>query len=127
MQVSTLHDGGALNPGTAYFLRVRAINSVGISDYTEAITTDLAYPISQTTRQTPRAPPTSPPTVTVYAHVDDGTKLQVFWTRPVNDNGGSISKYIVEWTTGTFGTWNPSGHKCNCSCRRSTKLLSMGL
>ena len=110
VQVSTLHDGGALNPGTAYFLRVRAINSVGISDYTEASTTDLAYPISQTTRQTPRAPPTSPPTVTVYAHVDDGTKLQVFWTRPVNDNGGSISKYIVEWTTGTFGTWNPSGH-----------------
>ena len=86
------------------------INSARQVDYTEAITTDLAYSNISDHETNTKGPPTSPPTVTVYAHVDDGTKLQVFWTRPVNDNGGSISKYIVEWTTGTFGTWNPSGH-----------------
>ena len=100
---------GLLKSGTPYYLRVRAINAIGMGEPTNVVTTDLSAPKSQTVRQTPRSPPTAPPSVTVYAHVDDGTKLQVFWTRPDSDNGGTITQYIVEWTTTSFGTYNPNG------------------
>ena len=51
-------DGGFFTPGTAYYVRVSAINSVGTSEAQEAETEDSCGEVEQAC--SPRAPPPPP-------------------------------------------------------------------
>ena len=73
----TTVDGGFLEPGTKYYVRVRAQNEVGVGDYT--VTTPVSL--------VPRSPPTPPTDVTVRSVVDSATSLVVNWKPPADFNG----------------------------------------
>lgn len=66
-------DGGFLSPGTPYYLRISAINSVGVGEALEADTEDTCGDVVDAC--SPRAPP-PPPTAakvsTTRNHEDGG-------------------------------------------------------
>jgi hypothetical protein len=72
----------------------------------------------------PRAPSGPPPRVRIYAHKDDGTKMRIWWTRPVNNYGGKIEKYIVEWTS-VSNDWTTPSTLCNGGACPSIKTSTM--
>jgi len=73
----------SLNGGTTYYYRVRAINSVGNSAYTNVLTT---------TTQSPPAPPSAPSSLsaTTVSH----TAIDLSWS----DSSTNESSFLVEWS-----------------------------
>merc|ERR1711871_1596084 len=75
-----------LSMGSVYWLRVWAMNSVGMS-------ASASTPISVTPKRVPSAPEN------VKLYVVSGTELEVFFDPPTSDGGSQIVSYQVEWDT----------------------------
>merc|ERR1711968_123476 len=75
-----------LSMGSVYWLRIYAINVVGVST---ASSTPVAV--------TPKRVPGPPEAVKLY--VVSGTELEVFFNPPTTDGGSKITGYKVEWDT----------------------------
>merc|ERR1711968_141830 len=75
-----------LSMGSVYWLRIYAINVVGVST---ASSTPVAV--------TPKRVPGPPEAVKLY--VVSGTELEVFFNPPTTDGGSKIIGYKVEWDT----------------------------
>ena len=81
-----------LRNGTAYQVRVAAVNSVGQSAFAQA-------PASQTPRTTPAAP--GRPTGTA-----GNKRVSLRWTAPTNTGGATITDYVVQFRTVGSSTWS---------------------
>ena len=75
-----------LSMGSVYWLRIYAINMVGVS-------TSASTPIAVTPKRVP-GPPEA-----VKLYVVSGTELEVFFNPPTTDGGSTITGYQVEWDT----------------------------
>ena len=81
-----------LSPSSSYFTRVAAINKHGLGPW---ITSTYSSKPKQTTPSVCRD-------VTVSA--ESGTRIGVWWQKPLFEGGDPISKYEVQWsTTESFG------------------------
>jgi len=76
-----------LTNGTAYRVRVAAVNTTGLSGYAEATTT-------------PAGPPTAPQNL---ALAPGDEQLTATWDAPANDGGSAITEYTVQYRSG--GSW----------------------
>ena len=84
---STVMSGDSLQAGTAYYVRVSPVNSVGTGTATASSPASLI----------PRSPPTAPLNVEVNSVSDDETKLRVKWDAPASNEGAEITSYTIEW------------------------------
>ena len=92
-QTTTSYTQASLDKGTEYTFQVRAVNSVGNSDASTAVT--------ETTLTTVPGAPTS---LTV---TPDQTSVDLSWAAPTDTGGTAITEYQYRFTTGSSagGTW----------------------
>ena len=92
-QTTTSYTQASLDKGTEYTFQVRAVNSVGNSDASTAVT--------ETTLTTVPGAPTS---LTV---TPDQTSVDLSWAAPTDTGGTTITEYQYRFTTGSSagGTW----------------------
>ncbi|CAM9560272.1 unnamed protein product, partial [Sphacelaria rigidula] len=98
-------DGGFLSPGTPYYLRLSAINSVGVGAALGADTEDTCGDVVDAC--SPRAPPPPPTAAKVYANTSDSLSLLVAWDAPTDYYGANVSSYIVEFAPSSAGWTQP--------------------
>jgi hypothetical protein len=93
-------NGNALRPGTPYFVRVSAINSVGRGMFRDATVINEVDGSAPSIRAlVPRAPPTKPLNTIVEAVVESSTTMRLYWLAPASNEGARIEYYYVEWDT----------------------------
>ncbi|CAM9431342.1 unnamed protein product, partial [Hapterophycus canaliculatus] len=94
-------NGGFLSPGTPYFVRVSAMNSVGVGEAQSSETQEGCGSIEGACA--PRAPPPPPTAAKVYADPDESLSLWVGWESPEESNGADILSYLVELAPASMG------------------------
>ena len=113
------NDGGSNNTtvtvnglwgGTKYSFRVAAINSVGVSSYT-----DVIYQMTA-----PKTVPAAPAGLKLI----DGykTSFMISWKPPVNNGGAGIKDYIVQYKLSSESTWTTLNDGISVST--SAKILN---
>ena len=85
----------SLDPSTEYTFQVRAVNSVGNSDASSAVTESTLTTV-----------PGAPTGLSATAQTG-GTSVELDWTAPTNNGGSTIIDYEVSSDDG--GTWNSTG------------------
>jgi hypothetical protein len=79
-----------LTNGTAYDVRISAINTTGTGTASTAVTA------------TPGVAPDAPTSVLLTPGT---TLLTATWTAPANNGGAAITDYVIEYRTNPSGTW----------------------
>lgn len=82
-----INQGGSLEAGEEYYIRVRAVTSLGQGEP------------SLVTQATPMGVPGAPQDVLVQAVPDDGTALEVSWNTPFDLRGSTLVGYVVQWVS----------------------------
>lgn len=95
-------DGGVLQQGVAYSVRVSALNSVGLGAPREATAICHDPPCANDQRLVPTGPPKAPRNVKVASNRAERTALNVKWQVPSSDGGSEVAKYFVEYSTTSF-------------------------
>ena len=88
----------SLTNGSAYDVRVRAVNSEGGGNWA-------------TDSGTPAAPTTVPGAPTIDSITSGNGRLTVNWRPPVSDGGSAITGYLVEWKLSTATSWPGTADK----------------
>lgn len=88
----------ALTPGTPYYVRLAAINDVGVSTYADFTVYDR---FGVHGALAPQAQPGLPQQVKVFAEKEAATELRVTWDNVDTDNGAPIVEFRVEYTNQT--------------------------
>jgi subtilisin family serine protease len=104
-----------LTDGVAHIFRVKAYNTVGVSQPSES--TDPMTPL------TPQ-PPTQPLGLTGTA---TPAIVELDWEEPANDNGAPISDYVVEYSTDSGSTWTTFSDGVNTATLASLRGLAAGV
>ena len=91
-----------LTAGTAYDVRVAAVNGIGTGGWSNVVTV--------TTSAVPTAPgaPTALTVGTLTA-----TSVGLNWSAPTSTGGAAISDYLVEYRISPAGTWTPFSHSAS--------------
>ncbi|KAH8055104.1 hypothetical protein JL722_8529 [Aureococcus anophagefferens] len=107
--VTTDIDSDALAPGAPYYLRLAAVNDVGVGSY--------AAPSIDGKHDTlgaiaPSAPPGLPTNVKVFAEKESATSLLVTWETVDDDHGAEITGWRVEYANASYSeTYDNDWHK----------------
>lgn len=96
--------GGVL-PGVPYYIKVAALNDVGLgaSRPATALCHDLPC-VDGTAKLAAAAPPSAPQDVTVASDRTDRSQLIVKWKAPATANGSPVRSYFVEYSVDAFAT-----------------------
>ena len=93
--VSWTHTG--LTGATTKYYRIKAINGVGHSPWSE--------PASATTL----APGAAGPPTNVHAKPDGDSAIDVTWVAPLDDGGKPITSYHLQWSADGVSGWRDAG------------------
>jgi hypothetical protein len=109
--VTTLFNGGALVPGSTYFVRSRSVSSLGAS---------LSATISTPPSITLGSLPNDASHVVVRSHRSMPTRLNLTWEAPAFSGGFPVINYTVQW-------WAPSSAEpCPGAATSSCALCGTG-
>ena len=101
-----------LTNGTAYEVRVAAINSVGTGSYTSAASA------------TPAAADTVPGVPDSLSLTAEDTQIAISWTAPSNTGGTPITGYSVQYRPGISGNWTNWTHASTATSATITGLTN---
>ena len=101
-----------LRRGTAYQVRVAAVNSVGTGPYVYGSFTTLATVSTS-------------PTVLVSSNVS-GSRFTLNWNAPASNGGAAITDYLVEINGGGF-SWAPINHEVTGNTSITVSGLNPGI
>ncbi|CAK0870224.1 unnamed protein product [Prorocentrum cordatum] len=99
-----------LQPNTAVFVRVRAVNSIGPGKFSEC----GIKKGDQGTFQTLAKEPGACYDLSVQAYQHEYSSVYVKWERPLDDGGLPVSRYMLAWslTPGMETTWDIVKRSC---------------
>ena len=97
--VTTDIDSEALAPGEPVYLRIAAVNDVGVGSFA---TPEIDAKLSELDALAPSAPPGLTQNVRVFAEREDATTLLVTWESVDADNGAEVTGWRIEYANASY-------------------------